>query len=100
MRLKSGYFFNKLFKDYFFLFFVFVEKMFIFTAYFVLIFLVIEFKAKGHLARKIFRKEKFQTGFVVARGGFFSYWHYQLIKLEEEKRFGLKNNFVNVKRER
>ena len=32
---------------------------------------------------------KFQTGFVVAGCGFFSYWKHQLIKFEEEKRFGL-----------
>ena len=31
----------------------------------------------------------FQTGFVVAEGGFLSYWNYQLIKFEEENRFGL-----------
>ena len=29
------------------------------------------------------------SGFVVAGGGFISYWKYQLIKFEEEKRFGL-----------
>ena len=32
-----------------------------------------------------FCKENFQTGFVVAGGGFLSYWNHQLIKLEEEK---------------
>ena len=47
-----------------------------------------------------FRKENFQTGFVVAGGGFLSYWNYQLIKFEEENRFGLfKNNYVIMKRE-
>ena len=34
-------------------------------------------------------KEKFQTEFVVDRGGFLSYWNHQLIKFEEEKRFRL-----------
>ena len=34
-------------------------------------------------------EENFQTGFVVAGGGFLSYWNHQLIKFEEEKRFGL-----------
>ena len=39
---------------------------------------------KGQLANTIF-----QTGFVVAGGYFLSYWNYQLIKFEGEKRFGL-----------
>jgi hypothetical protein len=30
-----------------------------------------------------------ENGFVVAGGGFLSYWNHQLIKFEEEKRFGL-----------
>ena len=34
-------------------------------------------------------QENFQTGFVVAGGEFLSYWNHQLIKFEEEKRFGL-----------
>ena len=32
-----------------------------------------------------FRKENLQTVFVVAGGGFLSYWNHQLIKFEEEK---------------
>ena len=43
-------------------------------------------------------KENFQTEFVVAVGGFLSYWTHQIIKFEEEKRFGL-YNFVIMKRE-
>ena len=34
-------------------------------------------------------KLNFQTGFVVAGGGFLSYWNYQLIEIEKEKRLGL-----------
>ena len=34
-------------------------------------------------------KVDFQTGFVVAVGGFLSVWNHQLIKFEEEKIFGL-----------
>ena len=34
-------------------------------------------------------KENFQTGFVIAGGGFLFYWNHQLIKFEEEKIFGL-----------
>ena len=36
-----------------------------------------------------------QTGFVVAGGGFLSYWNHQLIKFEEKKIFGLKKQFCN-----
>ena len=42
----------------------------------------------------------FLTGLVVAGGGFLSYWNHQLIKFEEEKRFGLNTNFVIMKREK
>ena len=45
-------------------------------------------------------KVNFQTGFVVSGVGFLSYWNHQQIKFEEEKRFGLKYNFVIMKRER
>ena len=38
-------------------------------------------------------KENFQSGFVVAGGGFIFYWNHQLIKIEEEKRFGLQKQF-------
>ena len=38
-------------------------------------------------------KENFQTGFVIAGGGFLSYWNHQLIQFEEEKRFGPKKQF-------
>ena len=41
----------------------------------------------GTTCKEKFRKEKFQTEFVVAGGGFLSYWNHQLIKFEEEKRF-------------
>ena len=36
----------------------------------------------GTSCKEKFRKENFQTGFVVAGGGFFSYWNHQLIKFE------------------
>ena len=36
-----------------------------------------------------FRKENFQTGFVVAGCGFLYFWNHKLIKFEEEKIFGL-----------
>jgi hypothetical protein len=36
-----------------------------------------------------FCKENFQTGFMVTGGGFLSYRNHQLLKLEEEKIFGL-----------
>ena len=39
----------------------------------------------GQLANQIF-----QTGFVGAGGGFLSYCNYQLIKFEEDNRFGSK----------
>ena len=39
---------------------------------------------EGQLANKIFQIE-----FAVAGGVFLSYWNYQLIKFEEEKRFRL-----------
>ena len=47
----------------------------------------------GTSSKEKFRKENFQTGFVVAGGGFLSYWNHQQIKFEEEKRFGLLKQF-------
>ena len=49
----------------------------------------------GTSCKEKFRKKKFQNGFVVAGGGFNSYWNYQLIKFEEEKIFGLQKQFWN-----
>ena len=46
-------------------------------------------KGTGTSCKEKFRKENFQTGFVVAGGRFLSYWNHQLIKFEEEKRFEL-----------
>jgi hypothetical protein len=46
-------------------------------------------KGTGTSCKKKFLKENFQTGFVVAGGGFLSYWNQQLTKFEEEKSFGL-----------
>ena len=43
------------------------------------------------LAQEKFRKENVQTGFVVAKGGFLSYWR---------RDSDFKNNFVIMKRER
>ena len=42
-------------------------------------------------------KKNFQTGFVVAGWGFLAYWNHQLIKFEEEKRFGQFCNYENRK---
>ena len=42
--------------------------------------------------------ENFQTGFVVVGGGFLFYCIYQLIKFEEEKRFGLWKQFCNYEK--
>ena len=47
------------------------------------------FKVHSYYGTGTSCKENFQTGFVVAGGGFLSYWNHQLIKFEEEKRFGL-----------
>ena len=47
------------------------------------------FNGTGTPCKEKFCKKNFQTWFVVAGGGFLSYWDYQLIKFEEEKRFGL-----------
>ena len=46
-------------------------------------------RGTGTSCKEKFRKENFQTGFAVAGGGFLSYWNHQLIKFDEEKRFGL-----------
>ena len=43
----------------------------------------------GTSCKEKFPKENFQTGFLVVGGGFPSYCNHQLIKFEEEKRFGL-----------
>ena len=40
----------------------------------------------------------FQTEFVVARGEFLSYCNRQLIKFEEDKRFGLYKQFCNIEK--
>ena len=40
----------------------------------------------------------FQTEFLVARGEFFSYWNYQLIKFEEDKRFRLPKTILNYEK--
>ena len=45
-------------------------------------------RAQGHLARKSFAKKIFKLDSWLP-GGFLSYWNHQLIKFEEEKRFGL-----------
>ena len=45
----------------------------------------------GTSCKEKFSKENFQTLFVVAGGGFLSQWNHQLIKFEEEKKFGLNN---------
>ena len=37
---------------------------------------------KGISCKEKFRNENFQTGFVVAVGGFLSYWNHKLIKFE------------------
>ena len=47
------------------------------------------FTGTGTSCNERFSKENFQTGFVVAGGEFLYYWNHQLIKFEEEKRFGL-----------
>ena len=39
----------------------------------------------GISCKEKFRKENFQTGFMVAGDGFLSYWNHQIIKFEEEK---------------
>ena len=44
--------------------------------------------AQGHLAKDNLQIN-FETGLVVAGGGFLSHWNYQLIKFEEEKIFRL-----------
>ena len=49
----------------------------------------------GTSCKEKFNKENFQTGFVVAGGGFLSFWNRQLIKFEEEKIFGLHKQFCN-----
>ena len=57
---------------------------------------------KGHrdiLQRKV-SQGKFSNWIRRRRGGFLSYWNHQPIKFEEEKRFGLKNNFVIMKNKR
>ena len=46
-------------------------------------------RAQGHFTRYNLQIKFFQTGFVVAWGGFLSYCKSQLIKFEEDKRFGL-----------
>ena len=43
----------------------------------------------GTSHKEKFSKKNFQTGFVVAGGGFISYWSHQQIKFKDEKRFGL-----------
>ena len=55
----------------------------------VLVFFYIELYGKDRSCKKKFRKETFQTGVIVAGGGFLSYCNHQLIKFKEEKRFGL-----------
>ena len=45
--------------------------------------------------REKYRKENFQTEFVIAGGGFLSYWNHQQIKFEEERRFGLYKQICN-----
>ena len=47
------------------------------------------FSGTGTYCKEKSLQENFQTGFVVAGGGFLSYWNHQLIKFEEEKIFGL-----------
>ena len=47
------------------------------------------FSGTGTSCKEKFRKKNFQTGFMVAGGGFLSYWNHQLTKFEEEKIFGL-----------
>ena len=51
--------------------------------------------AQGYLARKSFTRKILKLYLWLPRGGFLSYWNYQLIKFEEEKRFGLINTFEN-----
>ena len=49
---------------------------------------------KGKVLQGKVSEENFQTGFVVA--GFLSYCNHQLIKIEEEKRFGLLKQVISV----
>ena len=51
---------------------------------------------KGHrdnLQKKV-SQGKFQTGFVVAGVVFLSFWNHQLIKFEEDKRFGERHKLI------
>jgi hypothetical protein len=44
---------------------------------------ILGFIGTGISCKEKFSKKNFQTGFVVAGGGFLSYWNHQLIKFEE-----------------
>ena len=54
----------------------------------------------GTSCKEKFRKENFLNGFLVAWGGFLSYWNNQLIKFEQVRDSDFKHNFVIMKKKR